>query len=86
MVRFRASKTSLSPAVVLLTVPIRFICGRSSLFVLRWFISYVALILSLFVFHLSFFWCLGKDVLLIVAFPRYLHLYFGILSECLRSK
>ena len=39
MMRFRASRTSLSPApvVFLLTVPRRFLCC-SSLFVRRWFI------------------------------------------------
>ena len=32
-------------------------------------------VLSLFVSHLSFLWCYGKVAFLIVAFPRYFHLF-----------
>ena len=37
-------------------------------------LSFVAFVLSLFVPHLSFLWCLGE----IVAFPGYLYLFFFI--------
>ena len=64
-VRFCANKTGLStpslPLVFRLTIPRRFLCGSSSLFVTS-VDSYMAF-MSLFVPFLSFFWCLGKAVL-----------------------
>ena len=49
-------------AVFLLTVPRRFFCCSSSLFVRRWFHTW-CLFLSLFVHHLFCLWSLGKVVL-----------------------
>ena len=72
---------SMCSVVFLLTVPRRFLC--CSFFVCVSTVSYVAFVLSLFVPHLSFFWCLGNAVHpVIVSFSGYLQLYFNI-SEAL---
>ena len=39
-------------------------------------VSYLAFVLSLFIPHLSFFWCFEGLCILIVAFPGYLHFIF----------
>ena len=56
--RFRARNTSLSPSVVDMSKMVPLL---QFFFVRR--VSYVAFVLSLFVPHLSFFWCLRKAVL-----------------------
>ena len=56
-------------------------------------VSYEVFVLSLFVPHLSFFWCLGEVVFRDLAFSGYLHLYVsfrerkyglpdGLLQDC----
>ena len=50
-----------SQVVVLLTVPRRFVCCSSSLFVHRWFHMNGAFVLSLFVSYSSFFCCCIRD-------------------------
>ena len=40
------------------------------------FFSYMAFAMTSFVPHLSFLLCLGRPVLVVVAYPEYVHLYF----------
>ena len=76
-VRVRAGETGLTErererVVFLLTVPERFLCWvlLNAIVVSHW-----SFVLSLFVPHVSFLWCLGMALPLVTqAFPGYLHL------------
>ena len=57
---FLAIENGLRPQIIfLLTVPRRLLC----VFVSASVVSYVAFVLSLFMSHLSYFWCLGRVLL-----------------------
>ena len=44
-------------------------------------VSYVPFVVSLFVPHLPFFWCLGRANFVILSFPGYIHLYVLLIDK-----
>ena len=74
-VRFRENKIALSPAVVfLLTIPRRYLCYSSSLFVRLWFNMWRLFCPYLLLISFSF-GASGRLYCVIAVLPGFLHLY-----------
>ena len=74
-VMFRASRTGISPLLSPLPIAVclLIISLLQFFFIHMSVVSYITFVLSSFVPYLSFYWCVGKAV--IMTFPGYLHLY-----------